>query len=177
MWWICKLISFLNRDSTVLQILNSQVINFILFRYFYIVKKTHKNSFNCLTFLQKLSKRMGTKKNHYFHWWRSLPRGICNFHFDIGVCNGIHISILKWVKPLVITMGFTNASRKQLKCLTIAIVFELIYTYTNYVCKIGFFWPPNPLRLRFLWYKSLLKVNFFDHLPPSSCKHSLWTAP
>ncbi len=43
--------------------------------------------------------------------------------------------------------------------------------------KFGFFWPPTPLRLHFLWYKSLQKVNFFDHLPPSSCKHSLWKAP
>ena len=41
----------------------------------------------------------------------------------------------------------------------------------------GFFWPPTPLRLHFLWYKSLQKVNFFDHLPPSSCKRSLWTPP
>ena len=30
-----------------------------------------------------------------------------------------------------------------------------------------------PLRLHFLWYKSLQKVNFFDHLHPSSCKRSL----
>ena len=43
--------------------------------------------------------------------------------------------------------------------------------------RFGFFWPPTPLRLHFLWYKSLQKVNFFDHLPPSSCKRSLWTAP
>ena len=43
--------------------------------------------------------------------------------------------------------------------------------------RFGFFWPPTPLRLHFLWYKSLQKVDFFDHLPPSSCKHSLWTAP
>ena len=27
-----------------------------------------------------------------------------------------------------------------------------------------FFWPPTPLRLHFLWYKSLQKVNIFDHL-------------
>ena len=46
-------------------------------------------------------------------------------------------------------------------------------TFTRFV----FFWPPNPLRLHFLWYKSLQKVNFFDHLPPSSCKRSLWTPP
>ena len=30
---------------------------------------------------------------------------------------------------------------------------------------------------RLLWYESLQKVDFFDHLPPSSCKRSLWTAP
>ena len=41
----------------------------------------------------------------------------------------------------------------------------------------GFFWPPTHLRLHFLWYESLQKVDFFDHLPPSSCKRSLWTAP
>ena len=35
---------------------------------------------------------------------------------------------------------------------------------------------PTPLCLHFLRYKSLQKV-FFDHLPPSSCKHNLWTAP
>ena len=133
--FISELISFLNRDSTVSQIFNSQVINFILFRYFYIVKKTHKNSFNCLTFLQKLSKRMGTKKNHYFHWWRSLPRGICNFHFDIGVCNGIHISILKWVKTLVITIGFTNASRKQLP--TIANRTRRFYFNPSYILRVS----------------------------------------
>ena len=46
-------------------------------------------------------------------------------------------------------------------------------TFTRFV----FFWPPTPLRLHFLWYKSLQKVRFFDHLPPSSCKRSLWTAP
>ena len=40
-----------------------------------------------------------------------------------------------------------------------------------------FFWPPTPLRLHFLRHKSLQKVDFFDHLPPSSCKRSLWTAP
>ena len=33
--------------------------------------------------------------------------------------------------------------------------------------------PPPPIPLHFLWYKSLQKVNFFDHLPPLSCKHSL----
>ena len=27
--------------------------------------------------------------------------------------------------------------------------------------------------LHFPWYKSLQKVKFFDHLPPSSCKGSL----
>ncbi len=43
--------------------------------------------------------------------------------------------------------------------------------------KFGFFWPPTPLRLHFLWYESLQKVDFFDHLPPCSCKHSLWTPP
>ena len=43
--------------------------------------------------------------------------------------------------------------------------------------RFGFFWPPTPLRLHFLLYKGLQKVNFFDHLPPSSCKCSLWTAP
>ena len=31
----------------------------------------------------------------------------------------------------------------------------------------------TPLRLHFLWYKCLQKVDFFDHLPPSSCKRSL----
>ena len=46
-------------------------------------------------------------------------------------------------------------------------------TFTKFV----FFWPRTPLRLHFLWYKSLQKVNFFDHLPPSSCKRSLWTPP
>ena len=49
--------------------------------------------------------------------------------------------------------------------------------FTNYVYKIWLFWPPNPLRLHFLWYKSLQKVDFLDHLPPSSCKRSLWTPP
>ena len=39
--------------------------------------------------------------------------------------------------------------------------------------KFVFFRPPNPLRLYFLWYKSLQKVDCFDHLPPSSCKRSL----
>ena len=43
--------------------------------------------------------------------------------------------------------------------------------------KFGFYWPPTPLCLHFLWYESLQKVNFFDHLPLSSCKRSLWTAP
>ena len=46
-------------------------------------------------------------------------------------------------------------------------------TFTRFV----FFWPPSPLRLHFLWYKSLQKVDFFDHLPPSSCKRSLWMPP
>ena len=43
--------------------------------------------------------------------------------------------------------------------------------------KFGSFWPPTPLGLHFLWYESLQKVNFFDHLPPSSCKRGLWTPP
>ena len=46
-------------------------------------------------------------------------------------------------------------------------------TFTIFV----FFWPHTPLRLHILWYKSLQKVDFFDHLPPFSCKRSLWTAP
>ena len=43
--------------------------------------------------------------------------------------------------------------------------------------RFGSFWPSTPFRLHFLWYKSLQKINFFDHLPPSSCKRSLWTPP
>ena len=43
--------------------------------------------------------------------------------------------------------------------------------------RFGFFWPPTPLCLHFLRYKSLQEVDFFDHLPPSSCKRSLWTTP
>ena len=43
--------------------------------------------------------------------------------------------------------------------------------------RFGFLWPPTPLRLHFLQNKSLQKVDFFDHLPPSSRKCSLWTAP
>ena len=31
----------------------------------------------------------------------------------------------------------------------------------------------TPLRLHFLWYKSLQKIDFFDHLPLSSCKRIL----
>ena len=38
-----------------------------------------------------------------------------------------------------------------------------------------FFWSPTLLRLHFLWYKSLQKLDFFDHLSPSSCKRSFWT--
>ena len=49
--------------------------------------------------------------------------------------------------------------------------------FTNYIYKICLFWPPTPVRLHFLWYKSLRKVDFFDHLPPTSCKRSLWMAP
>ena len=49
--------------------------------------------------------------------------------------------------------------------------------FTKHVYKIWLFLTPYPLRLHFLWYESLQKVDFFDHLPPSSCKHSLWTAP
>ena len=41
----------------------------------------------------------------------------------------------------------------------------------------GFFWPPTPLRLHFLWYECLQKVDILDHLPTESCKHSLWTPP
>jgi len=43
--------------------------------------------------------------------------------------------------------------------------------------RFGFFWPPTPLRLHFLWNKSLQKLNFFDQLPLSSCKRSLWMTP
>ena len=46
-------------------------------------------------------------------------------------------------------------------------------TFTRFV----FFWPPTPLRLHFLWYKSLQKVGFLTTYPPSSCKRSLWMAP
>ena len=45
--------------------------------------------------------------------------------------------------------------------------------FTNYVYKICLFLTTYPLRLHFLWYKSLQKVDFFDHLPTSSCKRSL----
>ena len=30
----------------------------------------------------------------------------------------------------------------------------------------GFFGPPTPLRLHFIWYKSLQKVDFFTTYPP-----------
>ena len=43
--------------------------------------------------------------------------------------------------------------------------------------RFDIFWPPTPLCLHFLWYKCLQKVDFFDHLPTSSCKRSLWTPP
>ena len=36
-------------------------------------------------------------------------------------------------------------------------------TFTRFV----FFRPPTPLRLHFLWYKSLQKVNFLTTYPPS----------
>ena len=49
--------------------------------------------------------------------------------------------------------------------------------FTNYVYKICPFLTTYPLRLLFLWYKSLQKVDSFDHLPSFSCKGSLWTAP
>ena len=39
--------------------------------------------------------------------------------------------------------------------------------------RFGFFGPLTLLRLHFLWYKSLQKVDFFDHLPRFSCKRSL----
>ena len=32
--------------------------------------------------------------------------------------------------------------------------------------KFGFFWPPTPLRLHFIWYESLQKVNFLITYPP-----------
>ena len=56
-----------------------------------------------------------------------------------------------------------------------ALVLILKGAFTNYVYKLrlqdlSFF---NHLRLHFLWYKSLQKVDFFDHLPPSPCKRSL----
>ena len=41
----------------------------------------------------------------------------------------------------------------------------------------GFFWPPTPLCLHFLWYKSLQQVVFFTTYPPPPCKRNLWTAP
>ena len=41
-------------------------------------------------------------------------------------------------------------------------------TFTRFVL----YWPPTILRLHFLCYKSLQKVDFFDRLPPSSCKRS-----
>ena len=46
-------------------------------------------------------------------------------------------------------------------------------TFTRFVS----FWQPNPICLHFLRYKSLQKVDFSDHLPPSSCKRSLRTPP
>ena len=42
--------------------------------------------------------------------------------------------------------------------------------------RFGSFWPSTPFRLHFLWYKSLQKFDLLYHLPPSSCKRSLWTA-
>ena len=63
-------------------------------------------------------------------------------------------------------LQFNNYYRKGLRGLSHT-------TFTRF----GFFWPPTPLRLHFLWYKSLQKVHFFDHLPPFSCKRSLWTSP
>ena len=50
----------------------------------------------------------------------------------------------------------------------------------------GIFWPPIPLRLHFLPYKSwhflttyppLLVNALFDYLPTSFCKRTLWTTP
>ena len=57
-------------------------------------------------FFAKIIQKDGHKKNHYFHWWRSLPSCICNFQFDNGFSNGT-ISILKWVKTLVISIPHT----------------------------------------------------------------------
>ena len=48
--------------------------------------------------------------------------------------------------------------------------------FTNYVYKIWLFLTTYPLPFTFS-YKSLQKLDFFDHLPPSSCKRSLWTTP
>ena len=56
-------------------------------------------------------------------------------------------------------------------------ILNVYASQTMYVYKIWLFWPPTTLSLRFLWYKCLQKVDFFDHLHPSSCKRSLWTAP
>ena len=43
--------------------------------------------------------------------------------------------------------------------------------------RFGFFWPPTPLHLHFLRYKSLQKVNFLTIYPPSLvnvvCEHPL----
>ena len=54
----------------------------------------------------------------------------------------------------------------HLNCFYLHINFEQIYPK-----------PAIVLCLHFQQYKSLQKVDFFDHLPTSSCKRSLWTPP
>ena len=84
-----------------------------------------------------------------------------------------------WVKngydwsPLQILLRFLPVDL----CINKPEKMEIKGAFTNYVYKIRLFWPPNLLCLHFLWYESLQKVDFFDHLPPSSCKRSLWTPP
>ena len=49
--------------------------------------------------------------------------------------------------------------------------------FTNYVDKILAFLTSYLLHWHFLWYADRQKWTFLDHLPTSSCKHSLWMTP
>ena len=74
-----------------------------------------------------------------------------------------------WIEKIALQI---NVSNLQL-CCSCKLRGRSQTTFTRF----GFFWPPTPLRWHFLWYKRWPKVDIFDHLPPSSCKYSLWTTP
>ena len=130
-----------------------------------------------------LSGKSNSQISAFFFPWKS-PTTYPSFDLVWGFWMGTKFSIEKWHNViydfdpnLTLFLSYVSPHLGAWAFLISFNSYEIRGRSQTTFTKFGFFWPPTPLRLHFLWYESLQKVDFFDHLPPSSCKRSLWMAP